>query len=39
LAELTIRAKPPLRGNKVQAARALGIALSTLYEKLKRYGV
>ncbi|MFL5306760.1 MAG: sigma-54 interaction domain-containing protein [Polyangia bacterium] len=28
-----------MRGNKVQAARALGIAPSTLYEKLKKYGL
>jgi DNA-binding NtrC family response regulator len=25
-------------GNKAQAAQVLGIAISTLYEKLKRYG-
>ena len=27
------------RGNKVHAAKALGIAPSTLYEKLKKYGL
>ena len=27
------------RGNKVHAAKALGIAPSTLYEKLKKYGI
>jgi transcriptional regulator of acetoin/glycerol metabolism len=26
-------------GNKVKAAKALGIAASTLYEKMRRYGI
>jgi transcriptional regulator of acetoin/glycerol metabolism len=26
-------------GNKVKAVKALGIAASTLYEKLRRYGI
>ncbi len=27
------------RGNKTQTAKALGIAYSTLYEKIKKYGL
>jgi DNA-binding NtrC family response regulator len=26
-------------GNKTEAAKALGIAYSTLYEKMKKYGI
>jgi len=33
---LTLQAR---HGNKTQTARALGIAYSTLYEKLKKYGI
>lgn len=34
--EQTLKAS---RGNKVGAARMLGIAVSTLYEKAKKYGL
>ena len=37
--ELVLRTLAGCNGNRTHAARALGIATSTLYTKLKKYGI